>query len=209
MAKIRRSIKQQPLADRIINGNEIATACTGNPNASTLTTPLAALATKNTALQTKVSAAQAGFDAWQALVALQNTAADEWNAAFDTLADAAGTATGGDAGKIESLGLSAYTQGGAPAIGLPAQVLNLVATTGDFEGTMDTAWDKVRGASSYIIQKSPDPITGTSWTLAGVSTKSSATISGLTSGQKYWFRVAAVGAAGQGPWSDPATKIAG
>jgi len=57
--------------------------------------------------------------------------------------------------------------------------------------------------------KSPDPITRTSWTLGVVSTKSSATLSGLTSGTKYWFRVAAIGAAGQGAWSDPATKMAG
>lgn len=28
------------------------------------------------------------------------------------------------------------------------------------------------------------------------------------SGTKYWFRVAAIGTDGQGPWSDPATKIA-
>lgn len=34
------------------------------------------------------------------------------------------------------------------------------------------------------------------------------TISGLTSGVRYWFRVAAIGASGQSGWSDPATKIA-
>ena len=31
---------------------------------------------------------------------------------------------------------------------------------------------------------------------------------GLISGTQYWFRVRAVGAAGPGPWSDPATKRA-
>jgi hypothetical protein len=40
-----------------------------------------------------------------------------------------------------------------------------------------------------------------------VVTKSSATVTGLTSGQRVGFRVAAIGAAGQGPWSDPATQI--
>jgi len=40
-------------------------------------------------------------------------------------------------------------------------------------------------------------------------TKSSATLSGLTSGTKYCFRVAAIGAACQGAWSDPATKDGG
>jgi len=37
---------------------------------------------------------------------------------------------------------------------------------------------------------------------------SSATVPGLTSGTRYWFRVAGVGTAGQGAWSDPATKVA-
>ncbi|HEX8162016.1 MAG TPA: fibronectin type III domain-containing protein [Pyrinomonadaceae bacterium] len=38
--------------------------------------------------------------------------------------------------------------------------------------------------------------------------KSQATIEGLTSGKKYWFRVAAVGPNGQSGWSNPATKLA-
>ena len=38
------------------------------------------------------------------------------------------------------------------------------------------------------------------------STASKTTISGLESGVEYAFRVAAVGAAGQGPWSDESVK---
>ena len=45
------------------------------------------------------------------------------------------------------------------------------------------------------------------WTNSRVVTKSSATVTGLTAGGRVWFHVAAIGAAGQGPWSDPATKI--
>ncbi|HEV7473405.1 MAG TPA: fibronectin type III domain-containing protein [Pyrinomonadaceae bacterium] len=41
-----------------------------------------------------------------------------------------------------------------------------------------------------------------------MSTKSSFTVTGLTPGTRYWFRVAAVGAGGQSGWSDPASKIA-
>jgi len=113
----------------------------------------------------------------------------------------------GDAIKITSSGFGMK----APAthVGIPAQPENLAASIGDMDGTVDLTWDKVRGANSYLIQKSPDPITGGSWTMGAISTKSSATLSGLTSGTKYWFRVAAIGAAGQGAWSDPATKMAG
>jgi len=95
-----------------------------------------------------------------------------------------------------------------PPIGTPTQVLNLVLTEGDFEGTLDAAWDRVRGASSFEIQTSVDPITPTSWAFKQSASKSSATISGLTSGAKLWVRVRAIGAGNTpGPWSDPATKV--
>ena len=89
---------------------------------------------------------------------------------------------------------------------MPTQVLNLVLTAGDFDGSLDAAWDPVRGASSYEIYISVDPVSGTSWTFKQSSPKSSAHIAGLTSGAKMWVRVRAIGAANEGPWSDPATK---
>jgi len=59
-----------------------------------------------------------------------------------------------------------------------------------------------------VIQRSADPPTANSYANAGTSTKSKSTAGGLISGQRYWFRVAGVGASGQSGWSDPATKIA-
>ena len=53
------------------------------------------------------------------------------------------------------------------------------------------------GTKSYSIEVSTVSGTGP-W---------SATVNSMTSGQRVWFRVSAVGAARQGPWSDPATKI--
>jgi hypothetical protein len=83
-----------------------------------------------------------------------------------------------------------------------------VVTAGDNEGTLDASWDPVRGAASYEIQTSVDPVSGTSWTFKQSATKSSATIAGLTSGTKMWARVRAVGSGNStGPWSDPATKV--
>jgi hypothetical protein len=47
-------------------------------------------------------------------------------------------------------------------------------------------------------------------TLVGtaVSTQSEYTISGLTAGTQYWMRVRPVRGGQQGPWSDPATRVA-
>jgi hypothetical protein len=66
----------------------------------------------------------------------------------------------------------------------------------------------VTGARSYVIDKSTDPVTAASWSHAGVSAKSSYTAYGLTSGRRYWFRIAAVSNNGPSGWSEPATKIA-
>ena len=90
----------------------------------------------------------------------------------------------------------------------PAQVLDLVLSQGDFDGTLDVFWKPVRGSNGYEIQISADPPTGTSWTPKMTASKSSATIEGLTSGAKLWARVRAVGADNKpGPWSDPAVKV--
>ena len=90
----------------------------------------------------------------------------------------------------------------------PTQPAALAVTAGDHDGEIDLTWDTIVGSKSYVIEKSPDPPTPTSWAHAGVSTKSRTTVSGLTSGTRYWFRVAAINANGQSGWSDPATKIA-
>ncbi len=66
----------------------------------------------------------------------------------------------------------------------------------------------MRGAKTHVVEVCPDPLSEANWKRIGLPTKSSFTASGLTSGNKYWFRVAAVGAAGQGPWSDQAMKMA-
>ena len=79
---------------------------------------------------------------------------------------------------------------------------------GDLEGECDLVWNPVRGAASYVIQAASAG--AGPWNAANntTPTKSKATVGGYTSGTKLWFRVAALGAAGQGPWSDPATAMA-
>ncbi len=95
----------------------------------------------------------------------------------------------------------------ATPVGPPAQVLTLVLTAGDNDGTLDASWDPVRGANSYEIQTSPEPVTGTSWAYKMTAGKSSATLSGLTTGTRTWVRVRAIGAEdATGPWSDPVVK---
>ena len=84
----------------------------------------------------------------------------------------------------------------------------LSATAGNHEGTIKLIWKKVENSRSYIIQISSDPPGVDSWGHAETVTVARKTIRNLTSGKKYWFRVAAIGSLGQSGWSEPATKIA-
>ncbi len=65
----------------------------------------------------------------------------------------------------------------------------------------------MRLPSAAFLFTVPDPVTGTSWAYKMTAAKSSATLSGLTTGARIWARVRAIGADNAtGPWSDPAVK---
>ncbi len=91
-------------------------------------------------------------------------------------------------------------------IGPLAAPQNVRAAFADHAGQVICRWGGVRGARSYIVECAPE--NGGDWKHAGVTTKVSFTLTGLESGKKYRVRVCAIGAAGQGPWSDEAVKMA-
>ena len=94
-------------------------------------------------------------------------------------------------------------------VGSMPKIVGLFATQGDADGEIDLHWNPIkRGLNSYVIEYTTDPAGQTGWGHTKVCTASKITLTGLTSATRYWFRVAAVGAAGQGPWSDAATKVA-
>ena len=119
-------------------------------------------------------------------------------------ADTVQAVTGGDPDKIETTGFRVRAR--PTPVGTPAQVTNLVLAAGPTDGTLKAAWKPVRGVRSYELEASPDPITPASWIFKGTVTKSKATVNSFTSGAKVWVRVRGIGAAGPGPWSDPAVK---
>jgi hypothetical protein len=91
-------------------------------------------------------------------------------------------------------------------VGPLAAPQNVRATMADIEGQMKVRWNRVRGARAYIVEYMPE--SGGEWKQAGIVTKVNFTLTGLESGKRYRVRVCAVGASGQGPWSDEALKMA-
>jgi Fibronectin type III domain len=67
--------------------------------------------------------------------------------------------------------------------------------------------DPVKGTQTYVVE-CREHVDGNAWQQAKLSTKSRNDIAGLVSGKTYAFRIAAIGAAGQSPWSDEAVCMA-
>jgi Fibronectin type III domain len=206
MAKIKLNLKSFSVTELVDKARQMATALTGNPHFATPQPSVAQINTAADALATAHADAQA---ARQAALTKTSILHDKTDALMQVLRQTASyieSVAGDDETKILSAGVnvkSATTV--TPTITTPT---GLSATMGDHEGEIDLSWDKVKSAKSYVLERSADPPTSTSWAHEAVALKSSATVNGLTSGTRYWFRVAAVTSGGQSGWSDPAVKMA-
>lgn len=207
MAKVKLNLRNLSTLEIIDFGRRVVRALTGNtafpnpqPTLAALTAGIDALETSNNNLETSRQEAATNLQI-----------RDDNLAAILTLLRQSGAFVESVAGDDESLILSAGMDVRSAASAQsqePGAPGNLSGSQSDHEGEIDLHWDTVKGARSYEIQRSVDPPTPTSWQHAAVSAKSSATITGLVSGTRYWFRIAAVTSGGQSGWSDPATKIA-
>lgn len=205
MSKVKLGLSRLSPDELVALANTIKTAMTGNANFTTPNPTLTALGTLVTAAQTKIAAYNSAKAAADTAIADRDVALLALRAGLTQEAAYVENITGGDKVKIESAAMSVQ---GAPTPVTLTQAGDLVATEGDNEGSLDVAWNPVRGATAYEIQTSPDPITGSSWAFKKSASRSSDTLTGLTSGAKMWVRVRAIGAGNKtGPWSDPATKV--
>ena len=204
MPKIKLNLARLSIPEKLRLADTIIKAMQGNPNFTNPNPSLVQLQDLWTAANTKTNKSAAADLAVQQAITERNTAIEALVAGLNAEAAYVESISGGDTAKIQSAGMEVRAE--ASPVGLVDQPEDLATTAGDSEGEIDLSWDKVRGASSYEIQTSPDPITATSWTHRTSVTKSSVTLNGLATGSRCWFRVRAVGSAGPGAWSDPAVK---
>jgi len=205
MAKTKLNLKGLSDVQVIQQCTNIKTAMTGNANFATPTPSLTAFGTLITTAQTDLTASDNAATASKQATATKDTAIAALLAAAAQLATYVELTANGDETKIMSAGMQVRASSSAATT--PNQVMNLSITSGDSAGELDLQWDPIPGAKSYEVQLSPDPVTATSWSGQPSPTKSKTAIFGLTSGARMWARVRAVNPAGQGAWSDVATKI--
>ena len=186
-------------------------AMTGNPNfmaPNAVPNPtLAAVSAAATALETAFNVAEASREAAKQKTNLQNQADENLRLLLTNLGGYVQNVTAGDATKIESAGMETKKDKTPPQV--PVQVSDLSATNGDFSAEVDLHWHSIKNAKGYVVEGSADPIMANSWSILMTVTKSKAEVVNQPIGAKRWYRVAAVGAAGQGPYSQPVNIIVG
>jgi hypothetical protein len=206
MPRIKLNFRQLSITEKIAKARQIVNALTGNAAFATPTPALPAITTAVDDLETASAETQAARQAAKTKTSAQNQKEDALDKVITQLSAYVESIAGDNEELIRSAGMD--TRAAATASGTPGVPGALSATAGDHDSEVDLSWDPVTQARSYVIEQSADPPTPTSWAHAGVSTKSTTTIKNLTGGTRYWWRVAAVGTAGQSGWSDPATRIA-
>jgi hypothetical protein len=177
---------------------------TGNSNFPTPNPPLATLESIRSGVIAKTNEIEQAEDGLRMKFTERLTGVQMLKDALRQEAAYVQNTSGGDAAKILSAGMDVF--GPKAPVGPLEAPQNVQALFADNEGEVAAKWDAVLGAQSYIVECSQDP--NGPWTQAAITTRSSHTLTGLTSGKKYWIRVRGVGAAGLGPWSDPAVKMA-
>lgn len=113
------------------------------------------------------------------------------------------TETNGDPAQIPISGFGVAASPNTPIGPLPRPE-NVKARVSEFPGVIKVSCGAINGTQMYVYEYRPHDEPNQPWIQVKLSTKSREEISGLISGKNYGFRMAAIGAAGQSPWSDEA-----
>jgi hypothetical protein len=168
-------------------------------------TPTPTIADVTAAVTEYTNALSAAKNRGKAEVELKNI---KKNAMIPVLVSLAGYVTfvaNGNRNIIATSGFSITKDGKTPqTMAVPVKfTVSAGLTTGEAISTVAG----VKGVKKYVHQYTTDPLTPTSvWTSVYVS-KRSYTFTGLDSGKKYWFRVAALGKGDQIKYTDPVGLI--
>jgi len=206
MARIKLNLKHLTVPEKVAKGRQIVTAMTNNASFANPTPALTDVTARLDQLDKAFGSVQAARSEVSTRVVTQENAEIDLDQILTQLAGYVEAVAGRDDTVIKSAGMETKASRSTPAIaGEPQAVAALV---GSHEGVILLSWKPVANAKSYTIESSTDPATPASWIHVGIATSASKAINNLTSGKRYWFRVAAISAGGQSGWSEHATKVA-
>lgn len=200
MQLIKAGVSRMKGGDIVEKANYVVTKMTGNVNFANPEPKLSEITAAAAALTASGEAAKSG-----AHEAIQNQRLDLKNlrTLLGALAKYVNSASVGDLSKALTSGFEA-AKGHEPIVHLDAP--SALRTMHNFkQGEVSLRWKPVHGARLYEVYVENAPGV---WMSAGMSSKASITLSGLTSYKEYSYRVTARGAAGQSAASDIVTAVA-
>lgn len=205
MARIRLNLRSLSITEKIAKGRQIVAAMTDNANFPNPSPPLAEVTAGLDELEKAHQLVQAARSEATTRLVAQDNAEEKMNQVLTQVAGYVESVAGKDDTLITSAGMETKSSASTPTLPSPPQGFS--AAAGEHEGVINLSWKPVANARSYTIESSVDPATPSSWTHIGIATSASKAVTNLTTGKRYWFRVAAVGAGGQSGWSEHATKV--
>lgn len=204
MAIITTNTSRLPVVDKCQRGATIITLSTDNPNVPGNAEALAAFS----AIQDELVAANAAVIAAQstlrALLAQRDAVEKRWDRGISQFAGITEALADSDPQAIVSTGFGVRVTTGRPQP-LPAPT-GLAAATNGSPGKTRLSWSVLDGALIYFVEMSLDEGVPANWRRVTMSTRATCELDGAQPGKPAWFRVAAVNATGQSPWSVPAQR---
>jgi hypothetical protein len=200
MSKIRLNLAKMSLNDTFQHAQQVHNLMSGNPDFPSPPVPMPEYAAQ---IEEARNESNLYNRMWQALaeqLTKRDAAVERMDGSTTRLGRYVEATVGNNPAKI--LGAGFQPRAARSRIGTPTEPMRFLAKQGDREGNIDVSWGKVRGATVYEVQMSPED--GSDWKTVTMVTRTWATLSELVSGQRMTFRVRAHGTAGFGPWSDPA-----
>jgi hypothetical protein len=205
MKYIKLELGRKTVAEKIAQGDGIATAMANNPDFLTPNPPLKALSTAIMTLAAKQAARDKLLEQAKAATVELQEAEKAYDQTITQLGQYAEASVLGDTQKLENAG---FTLRDIP-VPLPAldQVQDLKLTSNSYTGKLFARWKPLRGAKFYEVQICPDPVSDSGWRLVKASPASNTVIEDLTSATKMWIQVRGVAKKAAGAWSQPACKV--
>ncbi len=109
--------------------------------------------------------------------------------------------TGGDPAALLAAGVGVKKP--KQPVGRPGAPTLMRVISTESEGAVSLRWQRSVRRCAFLIQVTTAPAAARGWKQVAISLRQSCTVTGLKSGAKCWFRVAASNSHGQGPWSQP------
>jgi hypothetical protein len=177
----------------------------GNPSFSAATSALSSLTIAIGELEHAYREARTARQVAKAKTQMRKAASSTLDGMVKQLARIVELSAGNDPGKLKASGFD--VRSGRTSVGRLEAPEKLTAEISGTAGEVRLRWKNVRGASTYLVQRTGEPEHAASWAQAAASTRSRIILTDQPRGARLWFRVCAVGAAGMGPWTSAVERF--